>query len=318
MPRTRRLTLAVAALLAVTLPLAVGSLALSDPPPPCLGAASRDADRPCDNPDLHLSVKPSPRDAQLQPSLWCVLIRTKPPSVCTFGTKRRRAVATVALVGDSHAPAWRAAVDVLARRQRWRGVSLARSSCPFANAARRYVPQHTADRCAEWLGGVIGWIKRHPEIRTVFVVNSAAYDFLPADGRDAHATAVESYRRALDTLPPSVRNIVVIRDNPKGSDAALRCVERAIAARERADQACALPREGSLLPDAATEAAGQLASGRGRSIDLSRFFCDEQHCYPVVGGVLVLKDPSHITRLFSRTLGPYLAAAYAALGLPAR
>jgi hypothetical protein len=37
--------------------------------------------------------------------------------------------------------------------------------------------------------------------------------------------------------------------------------------------------------------------------------CDEQSCLPVVGGALVIKDIGHMTRTFSRTLGPYLGRA---------
>jgi hypothetical protein len=41
-------------------------------------------------------------------------------------------------------------------------------------------------------------------------------------------------------------------------------------------------------------------------IDLTRFTCSSRLCFPVVGGVLVDRDATHMTRAFASTLGPYL------------
>jgi hypothetical protein len=246
-----------------------------------------------------------------------VLTGTKgPPNrVCSFGTDRRRAVATIGLLGDSHAPTWRAALERLARAERWRGLTIRRSSCPFT-VARRFVGPAAGAACADWVRSVLRFFGHHAEIHTVFLVNSSAYDVVPTDGMDAHATAVAGYVAALSSLPASVRHVVVIRDNPHATDATLGCIERAMRRHRRADLRCALPRTQALRPDALVEAAARMASERMRSIDLSRFFCDERLCYPVVGGALVFKDQSHITTTFSASLGPYLRTAYDALGLP--
>ena len=47
-------------------------------------------------------------------------------------------------------------------------------------------------------------------------------------------------------------------------------------------------------------------SKRIHVIDLSRFFCDATRCPPVIGGVLVYKDLTHITSEYGKTLAPYL------------
>jgi hypothetical protein len=41
-------------------------------------------------------------------------------------------------------------------------------------------------------------------------------------------------------------------------------------------------------------------------INLTRYFCDARRCYPVVGGVYIYRDNTHINRVFSTTLGPYV------------
>jgi hypothetical protein len=197
---------------------------------------------------------------------------------------------------------------VLARQRRWRGLTIAKSSCPFS----RVQPRNAAvagEACARWNRDVHAWFRRHPAVRTVFFVNSIGYQF------EGHRAAVEGYRAALDALPPTVRRIVVIRDNPKALAETLPCVGRALERGEHAGERCALERDSALLRDPAAEAAPLLPGGRGSVLDLTRFFCDDARCYPVVGGALVFKDTSHITQVFSRTLGPYLAADFRALGL---
>jgi hypothetical protein len=49
-----------------------------------------------------------------------------------------------------------------------------------------------------------------------------------------------------------------------------------------------------------------MGSRRVRLVDLTRFFCDARRCFPVIGGVLVNKDVTHVTAVFGATLGPYL------------
>ena len=44
-------------------------------------------------------------------------------------------------------------------------------------------------------------------------------------------------------------------------------------------------------------------------VDLTPVFCGPRTCLPVIGGVLVHKDAHHLTRTFSRTLGPLLDEA---------
>lgn len=314
----RPLLILALTLLAALLPTAAASPRTSPAAQPCFGAAARAvAPAPCSNPALRYTVYPSPEDALLQPSSACTLAATKgPPNrVCAFGTPKADATATVGLLGDSHAPAWRGAVERLTREEHWRGLTVRRSSCPFT-FARRYVSPASAQACDDWVRAVILFFGHHPEIHTVFLVNSSAYDFVPAGGLDPHQTAVAGYEAAIAQLPASITHVVVIRDNPQATDATLPCIEEAMAHHHRADVRCALPRSQALRPDAPADAAAALASPRVRAIDLTPYFCDDTRCYAVVGGALVYKDQSHITTSFSASLGPYLAAAYRALGLP--
>ena len=52
-----------------------------------------------------------------------------------------------------------------------------------------------------------------------------------------------------------------------------------------------------------------MRSARVRLIDLTSRVCDAKRCFPVVGGALVHRDPTHITPAFSATLGPFILRA---------
>jgi hypothetical protein len=107
-------------------------------------------------------------------------------------------------------------------------------------------------------------------------------------------------------LPRSITNVFVIRDPPRNSTAAADCVRRTFAHHQRPAVLCARARNKALRRDPAVTAATRLKSQRVHVLDMTPFFCDSAHCYPVVGGALVHKDTSHITAIFARTLGRFM------------
>ena len=117
--------LATAASCAISAPSAVRAAE-----PRCFGAAARDPYRSCRNPKLDLMVVPTPAEAEITPNSPCALAEAT-INLCTFGVAAAEAKGTIALVGDSHAWHWRAAVDVAARAEHWQALDSTRSSCPF-------------------------------------------------------------------------------------------------------------------------------------------------------------------------------------------
>ena len=82
-------------------------------------------------------------------------------------------------------------------------------------------------------------------------------------------------------------------------------MSRRLRAKQTIGTSCALPRAAKLLPDPQTRAAG----GRVRVLDFTKYLCDATKCPSVIGGVLVRKDGSHLTRTFAQTLGPFVLRA---------
>jgi hypothetical protein len=253
-------------------------------------------------------VTPAPRDARREPNAPCTILGSEGAlKPCAFGTPERHAVATVALIGDSHAENWRGAVAVVAQAERWHGISIALGGCPYSTLTRM-IPEPLRSHCAERNRELPSWFARHPEVHTVFAAQISGVPFDVPPGQSQFDAQVAAYKQAWSALPASVTHIILIRDTPKALTRTRRCIERAIAREASAGVECRMPRGASLDPDAAVTAAAQLGTARVQTVDLTDHFCDANWCYPVIGGALVQKDINHLTATFVETLGPYLLA----------
>ena len=285
----------------------LGPVADAGTAPRCFGAASRDHVTPCHNERLERMVRPTPRQAMRRPNAPCTIPVRTYPLACEFGVPPDDARRRIALIGDSHAVHWRAALAPVAEERRWAGFSLSRNGCPLS-AARPVLRAPLDSQCLSWRAAIHEWLREHPRVDTVVVSQHRVRV------RGPYSREVEGYLAAWRSLPASVKKIVVIRDTPARPGGTRGCVERAIARRAPAGRLCASPRSAALREDPAADAARR-AGGRVHLVDLTRFFCDARRCFPVVGGVLTHKDEGHMTAAFGRTLAPYLRAALSAIGL---
>ncbi|WP_354700436.1 O-antigen acetylase [Paraconexibacter sp. AEG42_29] len=287
----------------------------SGPPPKapaCFGAAARDLLHPCSNSALRFRVTPTPDNALIEPNAECVTVSLiSKPFVCSFGftpPEAARAAGTIALVGDSHAAHWRAALDPFAKAREWTGYSLTRSSCPFSTTTP-VLEESTRRACVKWNPQVQAWFRRHKEVSTVFLSEHIQVRVTDSKKRGQYEAKVRGYMNQMSALPASVTRVVVIKDTPRATGKTAACVAGAVRKKQRAGTACAIPRSFSVKPDPAVEAVRRLKSPRYMAVDLTSFFCSSRFCFPVIGGVLVFKDPGHITRAFGETLAPYLQRA---------
>ena len=212
--------------------------------PRCFGAAARDASRPCTNPRLRLRVTPTPNQAALIPNLACQRSTlTEVLDECAYGLAAAQARETVAVIGDSHAAHWRAALRVVAERKRWRVLEIARPHCPLS-LAEPHSGEPISSQCATWNTQVIGWLEDHPEVRTVFVTGAARAPIVVPKGRTRFQERVAGFVGAWKRLPASVAHLIVIRDNATEAVDTHDCVRRAMRRRVPAGPACALPGAG--------------------------------------------------------------------------
>ena len=273
----------------------------------CVGAAARDPHRPCTNLSQTLSPKRTDHVALAPTTVDCKPEHGLPEPLCTFGASKRRARAEIALVGDSHALHWRAAVDVVAKARRWRGHSITTAACPFSAAVAQMLPGFH-EVCVPWYRQARQWFRDHPEVSTVFVSQRADPPLATVPGKTGAELEAAGFRRAWTGLPRTVKRVIVLRDVPDPVDDTFDCVDQALATGvPRLGLACPTPRDVALKADNAVVAARGLKSRRYRVLDLSTLFCTRSNCYPVIGGVQVYADIlGHITAAYMRTVAPYL------------
>ena len=276
--------------------------------PPCFGAAERNPRFRCVNPDLRYAVEPPPDEAVLTPNAPCAIVSRELPYTCQFGVRSNTPERTIALIGDSHATHWRGALEVVAQTRGWRGYSLTRAGCPLSSAAPD-IDRARRMSCARWRSAVYAWFGRHPAVRTVFVSQLAGLGVRAPRGRNAAEYEIRAFIHAWRRLPRTVREIIVLRDTPVARETTPDCVERAMRRRQRPGRACALRRSSAIRRDHAAIAARRPGTGRVHLVDLTQLMCSPKLCFPVVGGVLVHKDVTHLTPLFASTLGPFLLRA---------
>jgi hypothetical protein len=278
---------------------------------PCFGAAARDPERPCENPALRMSVEPSLARAHDRQEPFCDRREADGLlTICMFGAAAAEAADGFALIGDSHAGGLKAALEVLTVAKRWRGSSILRAGCPPTQSPRPVLP--TAERsqdCVRFNDQMLAWLGAHPEVNTVFLSAHATATVATAPGQTMAAALQTGYRDQLRALLRRVPRVIVIRDVPHSRTRQITCIANALAAGSPPGAACALPRADVMTADNLAAAAQDLRSARVRVLDLTPHFCDEQQCFPVVGGALVQRDETHLTTTFSATLGPYVLRA---------
>ncbi|MEA2126526.1 MAG: hypothetical protein QOI80_3308 [Solirubrobacteraceae bacterium] len=317
----RRLLLASAGAALLALPSASAAV------PECFGAAARDPEHPCSNPALRMAARPGLVRSLITPSHPCKETEKigQPDvradgglAICEFGVPTSRATRTVALLGDSHAMAWRAAVAGALRVLGWHGISMARSHCSFSAALRNMRNPDDITGCRRFNRRVVEWLSAHPEVTAVFAAHqNGGTPYITSDGVSEFETQVRGFAAAWTALPASIQHVFVIRDNPSnhGANHVQRCIVSARRAGASPGRFCGRPRRDALRPDAHVRAVGRLNDPRYTLVDLTSFMCSSRSCFPVVGGARVTKDGTHLTRMFARSLGPFLARAALAITL---
>ena len=141
-------------------------------------------------------MRPTPDEAAITPNLACTRAQlTEVLDECAYGLPAEDARETVAMIGDSHAAHWRAALAVVAKRKRWRVLEIARPHCPLTTATPDS-GEPVSSECGAWNRDVVSWLAEHPEVRTVFVSANAQAPIVVPAGHTEYPTRVKGYVEA--------------------------------------------------------------------------------------------------------------------------
>jgi len=251
--------------------------------------------------DLNPSLEKAPRD---YPDCLAEHTVTRSPSEgeCTMGDPR--GARTAILLGDSHANTWTPAIDAFAKLEHLRLLVFGKPACPPGEYTNQIDPEtnrlYTA--CDEWRANTLAQIQA---LKPAVVVVTSELRTLEIDP----AGNTQSFR----SLRASGARVVLLEDtpNPQRVGPVPDCLARHPADISR----CALARM-----DPQTRLDGMIqrkvVEGAARTVgiatvDATSFFCTATTCPPVINGIVVYSDASHVTATYVTWIAPAVADALA-------
>ncbi len=205
---------------------------------------------------------------------------------------------TVAMLGDSKMGQWLSAMDAISREEGWRLQLRLKSACSFTL-------EGLESDCAPYARNVLDGFARDGAPDVAFVSQGSPPD---------EPGLIEGSVAALNELEAMGTRVILIADNPSPRlKSTYRCVERNDGHYGR----CDTPREGH-VDGYGTPTLRLLADQLDLPmIDLNQWICPEGPavCPSALGGVLVLRQGSHLTDTYVRTLTPMLHRELSRLGV---
>jgi peptidoglycan/LPS O-acetylase OafA/YrhL len=212
---------------------------------------------------------------------------------------------TVALTGDSTAAMWNPAFQQVAAQRHWRLETLTKVGCPLLNLPILSPQLHREyTECEQWRGEVISRLQaEHPRlvVMTMSRRYGARYGF-PSGLTSYDPAWIESLTRLVHQLGGTGAKVLVLGPTPDPHSVVPICLS------EHLDDATACsPSRSTAVNEAgiAAESAATKAGG-GQYDDVTALLCTADRCPVIVGNTLVYVDGQHLTREYSRILGPVM------------
>ena len=265
---------------------------------PCFGAPAMQNRATCPNALTALPlVAVTKADAPWAPQQGCRGSTGGPPDVWTCYWGKGRPARVVALVGDSHAEAWRGALHRIAKAKNWEIIEMFAGGCPATLGRSVKFEGHPRDgsSCPFWTNKVTAKLKA---LAPDDIITSA---YVQENVFDPAGSGPDGFRQVWAQWLKFSR-VTVLRDVPnEGGHNGPQC----LAINVGKPLACANPRSNVLIDDDMMR-AGRSMRTEINLVDLSDDFCDATRCYAVIGGASVYYDYDHMTMQYSATLASAL------------
>lgn len=277
-------------------------------PPDCIGAQAIKADgRTCKNQAYSGEVIPAVTLAaddsmtKAFPQCKSGTRNSSEPLVCHIGDTNSKI--KVALVGDSHANQYAAALDLIGKAQHWSIDVVAKGGCPLSYTQRVQDATLTAS-CTKWVTNVVRYLDQQDYKLIVTSMKS---------GVEWVGNAVAGIAQVFADISNTRIPVVYIKDNPRPTAEVTQCL---IATQARQPQDCAVSENQAIENDPAVSAVSKLADPLITVADFDKVFCQNGKCLPVIGNVVVYRDDNHLTNTFVKTLAPRLGSILTAAITP--
>ena len=225
---------------------------------------------------------------------------------------------TIALFGDSHALSWFPAMNIVAKKNGWKLLSLTMSACspsdiPGWNPANNSVMKN----CTLWRADSL---KKILAVKPLIVVVAGTRGFETVDSHDklllgqAKVTAWRSgMQRTVDQLKLATKNIIYIGDAPQSMVDPPVC----LSAHPKNALDCATPLAKAIQTDWIAQETAMTIQERISFIDPGLWICPSSPCPVVLGNLLIYMDGGHFTATFSAALASRLRKAISVItGIP--
>jgi len=212
---------------------------------------------------------------------------------CTYGDLSSNK--TIVLYGDSHAAQWFPALEILAKQNDFKLVSLTKSACPAAEVKKVQIGAYKNADCFKWRENMI---KRMKELKPAAIILSGFQHFdVPENFGSRTSWWAQGQRIAFQNLRGITSKLIYISDTPHPSRDIPNCLA------SNGDDKCD-----------ENEKSDPRVSGGFIKVDPTPWLCTNK-CSAIVNGVVAYRDASHISADMSRSLSLEIGGVLTDLGL---
>ena len=229
------------------------------------------------------------------------------PVICEFGDLQSDIV--IVFTGDSHAAQWFGALEVAARTNHWKLVSMTKSSCPVADVPtyrrRDALPDGEEllyPECDEFHKRAHAAIREMQPDLVIFPVLSRFH--LVNNGGIAAFSA--GLGKSISAVAGLGTKVLVLGETPKtnGED-----IPSCLARYKTDISRCANPRTRAEFPERIQFISDEAAQHSATYVNPVDWFCTAEVCPGQIGGRIVYRDYNHISDQFARYRAPQIAEA---------
>jgi peptidoglycan/LPS O-acetylase OafA/YrhL len=248
----------------------------------------------------------------------CHTQQNLPPTTlpCIYGDTTSST--TIALFGDSHALSWFPAMNIVAKKNGWKLLSLTMSACspsdiPGWNPSNNSVMKN----CTIWRADSL---KRIAAAKPLIVVVAGTRGFATIDAQGhvlKDQARTDAWRagmmRTVDQLKLASKNVIYIGDAPASMVDPPVC----LSAHPKNALDCATPLAKAIQSDWIAQETAMTIQEKISFIDPGLWICPTSPCPVILGNLLIYMDGGHLTATFSAALAGRLRKAISvATGIP--
>jgi len=229
------------------------------------------------------------------------------PVICEFGDLQSDIV--IVFTGDSHAAQWFGALEVAARTNHWKLVSMTKSSCPVADVPtyrrRDALPDGEEllyPECDEFHSRAHAAIREMQPDLVLFPVLSR-FHLVNNGGIAAFSTGLG---KSISAVAGAGTKVLVLGETPKtnGED-----IPSCLVRHKNDISQCANPRSKAEFPERIKYISDVASQHSATYVNPVDWFCTAELCPGEIGGRIVYRDYNHISDQFSRYRAPQVSEA---------